>query len=850
MKLSPKKIAIVALFFLTACKALISQNPADTFWAKKFPRQLELIRAQMREIPVKEQEKILERIEKDALRQDLLRVAVIDSGVDVAHPDLRAQLEYRATDGHLAGAGIDIMGHGASGSHVYVDPTFFAFGAESIRDGKIVNPPESPLAVLKKTNDLFAQTLLEKIQNDPDLRSSFFANLNLENIGLLTFEQIRDNSGRTLESYKVLKAKGEFINPQNLETKSAEMKYEMIHGWSLNPTNHRIKALDSLGKFEHVDKFIQAVNESFEKINKDLSYDRNIKNLQTFLQAQKPEVKITQAEVFGVLQKNLSFVKWGIDTFDPINRFEAMFKGIEKYKGLSIGQSLELYAEELASDFKEKLKDPKTTKKEKQTLEAGLKQIQSLAHAGKLIDELKNDPDAYNKMRSNIRRHVYRTEHPYLSAEGNTNSHGTHVAGVIAKQDPNVRILPIRVTTSTITVAQDRKAEIVDRFLTDFEKWMESPLIQELKKVIAAEYGDVRASDNVIKRELRKYLEANTLNAVFIDEVLKAVEAAGQNKVKLANVSLGLTFKKDHSLDARLSSYVQDLFSEFTRYKVGQTIEEKAKGTLFVVATGNDGGWVDGVSKSAFPVGITSPRLLKLAKEKGLPEAPNNSTRNVLAVSSINKNGTLTPFTNILIDPRIPQIFSTGEEIMSLVPAKDISRVDKLLETKFRSLEMAKGLIATDQISDRVNRLKMGGEPTVEDQIADREKEYIMDVLKSLRILVQANEPIDRVRMSGTSMATPTVVGILAEYLIKKMRVEKISAADLYNHPAFSPEVIVKEMMAMAKLSPQSEVLTIKMLVDGIKTWNESKNERKFKQFMKETFATPKAAANKCRNVY
>ncbi|MGE3756591.1 MAG: S8 family serine peptidase, partial [Pseudobdellovibrionaceae bacterium] len=699
-------------------------------------------------------------------------------------------------------------------------------------------------------NDLFAQTLLEKIQNYPDLRSRFFANLNLENIGLLTFEQIRDNSGRTLESYKVLKAKGEFINPQNLETKSAEMKYEMIHGWSLNPTNHRIKALDSLGKFEHVDKFIQAVNESFEKINKDLSYDRNIKNLQTFLQAQKPEVKITQAEVFGVLQKNLSFVKWGIDTFDPINRFEAMFKGIEKYKGLSIGQSLELYAEELASDFKEKLKDPKTTKKEKQTLEAGLKQIQSLAHAGKLIDELKNDPDAYNKMRSNIRRHVYRTEHPYLSAEGNTNSHGTHVAGVIAKQDPNVRILPIRVTTSTITVAQDRKAEIVDRFLTDFEKWMESPLIQELKKVIAAEYGDVRASDNVIKRELRKYLEANTLNAVFIDEVLKAVEAAGQNKVKLANVSLGLTFKKDHSLDARLSSYVQDLFSEFTRYKVGQTIEEKAKGTLFVVATGNDGGWVDGVSKSAFPVGITSPRLLKLAKEKGLPEAPNNSTRNVLAVSSINKNGTLTPFTNILIDPRIPQIFSTGEEIMSLVPAKDISRVDKLLETKFRSLEMAKGLIATDQISDRVNRLKMGGEPTVEDQIADREKEYIMDVLKSLRILVQANEPIDRVRMSGTSMATPTVVGILAEYLIKKMRVEKISAADLYNHPAFSPEVIVKEMMAMAKLSPQSEVLTIKMLVDGIKTWNESKNERKFKQFMKETFATPKAAANKCRNVY
>jgi hypothetical protein len=138
------------LFLSTGCRKMASQNPADSFEDGRFPRQLENLRSQIRELTVREREEILKRLELDKNNPQIIKVAVIDSGVNIAHPDLQAQLDYRVVDGRIVGAGFDVMGRAASGTHVYVDPTIFAFVSEGVRKGKIYGTNQSPLDFLKK----------------------------------------------------------------------------------------------------------------------------------------------------------------------------------------------------------------------------------------------------------------------------------------------------------------------------------------------------------------------------------------------------------------------------------------------------------------------------------------------------------------------------------------------------------------------------------------------------------------------------------------------------------------------------------------------------------------------------
>ncbi len=70
--------SLFSLFFLLAgCKQMVSQNPEDSFTSGKFPRALESIRSQVREIPLAEREKILARMEADQQNPNILKVAVI-----------------------------------------------------------------------------------------------------------------------------------------------------------------------------------------------------------------------------------------------------------------------------------------------------------------------------------------------------------------------------------------------------------------------------------------------------------------------------------------------------------------------------------------------------------------------------------------------------------------------------------------------------------------------------------------------------------------------------------------------------------------------------------------------------
>lgn len=819
-------IALTTLAFLVAgCDPLLSQNPADTFWAKKFPKQLEWIRSQMREIPLATQEKIVARVHKDQNRKDLLKVAVIDSGVDVAHLDLIDQIAYRVENNRIVGAGFDVMGDGRFGSHVLVDPSLFAFGARELRDGRIVDPPESPLKLMEQVNSRFRDIIMDGIQADPLLKASLFSKLTRESFTVFGFEYVKQKPNDYIKEYEENKKSGNLTNAQSVPDGRAKTRtIKILEDWTFMTDDHKPEALKSVSNIEHGDRFLKLITQAYETIDSEMDFTKNVNRYSEFKNTLegKSDPKDDENKFPEKLKKAMEFVILGPDMYDPIMELERVFKGSRDFKDLSFADAFRKFHADNAAKLEDLLQKPDLDKKDRLDLEKNKAQMTVYANLIENIISLEKDPVAYKKMRSGLRRFVYRTKHPYIAEESNENSHATHVSGVIAKQHPNIRIVPIRVTTQTVAVGKDRRQEIVNNLFAEMKLFMQSPYYQPLKSEIAREYGNIKMSDSAILTELKKSMLRKPLNALFIQDVLIAVEAAGKDQVKLANVSLGTTFKKNHSLDQKKASMVEDLFSEFARYKIGQTIQEKAPGTLFMIATGNDGGWIDGISKSAFPVGITSMRLMKITQERGLKPSPNNSTKNVLAVASINPNGTLTPFTNILLDPNIPQIFSTGEEIKSSVPAKDTSAASEVVQKIYHPVQK---LFAQMGISSR----RYEDQLSMEEQMEKMDRE-IMDMKltiklpDSLETLIHIKNPVNRANMSGTSMATPTVTGVIARYIAEKMIKEKISSDHVYSHPSFQPERIIKDVMQMSKTNTISSMLTVKMLVDGIKTWENSKN--------------------------
>jgi hypothetical protein len=314
------------------------------------------------------------------------------------------------------------------------------------------------------------------------------------------------------------------------------------------------------------------------------------------------------------------------------------------------------------------------------------------------------------------------------------------------------------------------------------------------------------------------YLKKNSLNAVFVDEVLTAIRVVGEEKIKLANVSLGTMFEKNiEEKNWRLSAGT-DLFAEFVRYRMGEQIRSYASGSLFFVATGNDKSWVDGISRTYFPVGITSLRTKKISEEKGMPLAPNNGLKNVIGVGSVNPNrGTFTPFSNILYDAFTPQVFADGEEVMSTIPLRENGEVAKVASKFFKKYNEAseklrkrlKGLVSGENnfavAKAFINLIHQGG------LVSD-----IEDIWQ--QILVSSN-PVMRGKKSGTSMASPEAAKRAAHYILEKAIRLKIPADQIYDHPEFSAEKLQPEIYELAKDISVSPDLTIQTLTEEKKDW-------------------------------
>ncbi len=78
-------------------------------------------------------------------------------------------------------------------------------------------------------------------------------------------------------------------------------------------------------------------------------------------------------------------------------------------------------------------------------------------------------------------------------------------------------------------------------------------------------------------------------------------------------------------------------------------------------------------------------------------------------------------------------------------------------------------------------------------------------------------------------MATPETVGKLADYVIQRAEFLGIASKDLYEHPEFAPDKLIEAAYKIAKGFKLSEMVTLKVISEGIKTVPESADSRKAK---------------------
>ncbi|MCB0411531.1 MAG: S8 family serine peptidase, partial [Bdellovibrionales bacterium] len=413
----------------------------------------------------------------------------------------------------------------------------------------------------------------------------------------------------------------------------------------------------------------------------------------------------------------------------------------------------------------------------------------------------------------------------------------------------DIDIFQIRVLTEGQKTSNTERQRIAKNFMEHFEIWIENPTIlhglvdlfspfltsYDSTKPLEGSYSEVIHAEvkNLMQELFLNSADDGASNLIFMEQILKGIEVLGERKIKLTNVSLGMKFtapsarpnKKDP--EANLNELFKFVQFEMFKYLIADQIEKKAPGTLLVVAAGNDGGWIEGDSRTSLPAVIYSPYFADYESTYG--KIPNNHTDNILVVGSLRPDGkNLSSFTNVVIRKGIPFVFSHGEAVVSGLNLIDQqgSKADyanqgnpemKIVvprgEEDFEGLVQAMG----DQ------KLFENIEPS---QLTRAKGNYLLGLSKAFLNVVsqiQESKTLDWCAhnticvgpMSGTSVAAPHTTGQIAKMVVAKMKDKKIrDARQLYRRRSFAPRVLIHEFLADAEPLNPDLLLNVKKVTD------------------------------------
>ncbi|MBF0367008.1 MAG: S8 family serine peptidase [Oligoflexia bacterium] len=454
------------------------------------------------------------------------------------------------------------------------------------------------------------------------------------------------------------------------------------------------------------------------------------------------------------------------------------------------------------------------------------------------------------------------SNHPYKSSKDKGEIHGTHVAGIIANQSKQLEIVPVRVITAS-TEREAEQSKVVNEYIwTAMKAWTQKPMV--FCAILDLFTGHIKVLEDIqnnpakcaalattnpeaftrLHTQLMNFLSplfaksmtSDPLDYHFFHELVAAIKYVGERKIKISNISLGTSFSEapasidQNELRKNLKKSYTFFKYEFFKYFIASTIATSASNSLFVVAAGNDGTWLDGKTKSALPCDLTTTYLEKYLRyfpEEKLP----GELKNILCVGSIGPKEDLSAFSNITLT-KIPFVFSFGESILSTIKSNNCDGIEQDFtvnlgddpaytsghgEAWFQKLLESKGILtATMTLEERKQTLE--AENFKYQQFASN----ISSILTNLKTheCIFSNKT-SKARLSGTSMASPAVAGYIAAVIQKKMAEEALTQEEIYNHPNYTPTKIIEEIWKLAPVFGGNTLLREVHKITAIKEHND-----------------------------
>jgi len=875
LKRSKYLITLILFIFFTVGASHCeyhSQKAQDLFADGKFPQLLELLA----------NPPIDPEIESSVLnieRHGTLRVGVIDDGFAYDHPALAKKINYKIKDGRIIGAGLDVFGNDLWPYASLIEPELFAFGAKQIRDdGKIVGPPDDPVALFEKYNEQFMSGLLDLIKNDPHLSKTLFNKLSRESMNVLGAVQILysqyDMWDFSQKEYdEMVRKKLLITSDKNWEAKLTartgeykasddQLKTRMLVidlPWFMNTKHGKpYHGADDTNVFriiEGADLFFPKLKKYYHEFAKESGFDAALKSYikfrrhyfldevenesQLYRDAATNLQKAWVARHSPSLQDEFSLVALANEFRDSVpyslfrelayNKISAQEKQqlVRNYfkEGLSNAKKAFAYISNGNFDRSE-IKAAKRISKNFDVFEQRILDLLEKHGAYALFTNFQHQLDPIENS-SGHAQYGDAVLNPFLHTQDKDLSHGTHVSAIIAAQDEGLFIEPMRVFTGRKVHTHAFDEALGQSYLADFKDWLNHPIViraiyEEFRPLLDPEGKldplkpqDAKKIEDAlmthISEHVAKEIETYRSNYEFIQEINKAISYAGEQKIKLVNISLGMNFStvptrfNPNDLEGKWDDIAEFLRFEFYKYSIGKTVQEKAPHTLFLIATGNEGNWLDGKSRSALPVDISSP-FIKAREEKWGMQVPNNHLNNILAVGSISSASEVSSYSNIPIN-NVPFVFAVGEAVNSAIKLTDPLGVVQEFETKFgKKLSDFMAGPTDDNTAQMLIDLGFMAPPksdaTAHEKLLDRVHasaklsfftKILLDKGQDLLLMdACVNSTICHAKYNGTSMATPHATGVLARLVRQQMQRMGLQDVEIYDHPEFSPAKLIE----------------------------------------------------------
>jgi subtilisin family serine protease len=820
-----------------------------------------------------------------------LKVAVIDLGVDYNHPALSGKIALDILDNKVVSVGRDVMGDDAFAHPNLINPSLFAFGAKDVVDGLIIEPTADPIGAIDALNAKFMAQLTAAVQAHPVLKDSLFKNINEKSMSVLGAYSLIKVSPLDQSSYESAK-KGEYLTNAKQREKAQEarikadeepeLRFMLDRPWLISSTkgyptfDAEFESARSLWFIEDADLFFNLLVSEFATFDAAENFSAKVGTYLKYQNARESansqDAKQNLEAVLTELQTTWYKLKSNFEADNLVTKFAQSFcsrmVSNEAYKSLrddSIDASQkDLIIENemnrlfnIGSEANQIIADNRDTFGISESNESILRQASYPGYKTSALNFIQNlggfkvfdcsDFRPKNDLQADYVKFQTTYRHPYLSQESASASHGTHVSGIIASQSKDISIVPVRVTTqSALTTPAQREAMKI-QFKQDFSAWLMDPVVF---KGIQDKFAPFKfeATDPAVATDSKRYVEAvlsvfaskidevaeeSPLDLIFINDIVKAIEYVGQQKIKVANVSLGTSFASAPASDVPATdrSNVSSLFNflrfEYSKTVVATALKKNAENTLFVIAAGNDGSWVDGKSRSALPCDLSSPYFQKF--ESSGQALPNNKIDNILCVGSIGPKDELSSFTNLTITD-VPFVLSYGEAILSSIRTGDCqgnAEEFALKEGKGFRYPNFNDNPVSDALYEKLGLIDPASADENQHRFAARIVATALDkfvpTFNYMRNAASCYEESKFVgHMSGTSMATPAVAGYVGKKLAEELRARSLKEQDIWANPDFSPKAIVQRMFADApKFGGKLLISDVPKIVD-ILPWNPS----------------------------